>query len=617
MTEPEKPQHGSKPPRPSRFPTYVLVALALAASLAGAANRELWSSREGRVASCAQGMLKSGDWLVPRMARDSSSRLEKPPLAYWLAAACGLLFFGGEVTELAAKLPSVLSAVGIVLLMFSLGRRALASRRAGFLTAMALVTCGMFWEESHVAAADMPMLFCVVLALLGFWRVYFEEKRGQLDRALPWLALGVGFLAKGPVAPAVPLVILLVGLMTLRRWRDALEVAVMIAAVGCLIAGAYLALARHYPWIVIPVLVLVILGVTAFVLKWRSYSWLGLAACATVALPWYFAVAHRHPGALSTWMGESVGRADPNMTTHAKPFFYYFGGPFWTVLLPWAALLPALTVALMARLRGAARPGAAGLVLALVWTFGGVLFFTMFASKRQYYLLPLTPGFALCVGWLLDEFVEKRLTRPAELLVRIPFGLFGVLLALAPLGAAVAPVLAERYRPGEWPPGLAFSPFVLICFAVAGALIVAMSLAPARRDWPVAEGALVTAAAVLIWGGVAVLPSLNARKSPKDLCIAAQQIVPAGEKILSVRVSRFPLMAYYLGWERVRECDRTRMLRSHMRKKPSGFGVAERANVLKWIGEGWLPARIRAETAGRRKSRAVLFEWNARKKVKS
>jgi 4-amino-4-deoxy-L-arabinose transferase-like glycosyltransferase len=617
MIASEKPQHGSKPPRPSRFPTYALLVLAAGAFLGGACNRELWSSREGRVAACAQGMLQSGDWLTPRMAEGNDPRLEKPPLAYWLAAVCGLLFWGGKVTELAAKMPSVLAAVGTVFLIFSLGCRALASRRAGFFAALALVSCALFWDESHVAAADMPMLFCMVLAIFGFWRVHFEEQRGQLDRALPWLALGLGFLAKGPVGPAVPLGVMLCLLLVLRRWRAAGEVLVMIASAGCVGAGAYLALSGRHAWIALPAMTLAGLIAVAYVLKWRSYSWLGLAACALVALPWYFAVAHRHPDALSTWLGESVGRVDAGRTSHVKPFYYYLAGPFWTVLLPWVALLPALGLAAMGSLRGERRAHLPGLALALVWTFGGLLFFSIFASKRQYYLLPLTPAFALGVGWLLDEFVEKRLPRAAEVLVRVPLGLFGALLALAPLAAALAPATVERFSPGGWPSGLVLSPVAMAGFAGAGGIIAAMSLAPAKRDWPLCESALVAAAGVLIWAGLAVLPSMNARKSPRALCREIRRIVPAGEKIVSVRVSRFPLMAYYLGWDRIWVCNKGKWVRRHMARTPTGFGVGERKDVLKWIKEGWLPARIRAESGGRRKTRAVLFEWNTRKKVKS
>ncbi len=617
MTESEKPQHGSKPPCPSRFPTYALLVLAVGAFLGGARSRELWSSREGRVAACAQGMLRGGDFLTPRMAAATDPRLQKPPLAYWLAAVCGLLIGGGKVTELAAKLPSVLAAVGTVFLVFSLGRRAWASRRAGLVAALALISCALFWDEAQVSAADMPMLFCMVGAVLGFWRVHIEEKRGRLDCALPWLALGLGFLAKGPVAPAVPLFVILGLLLVLRRWRAAGEVLVMVAAVACVAAGAYLALADRHAWIAFPALMLVGLGVGAYALEWRSYSWLGLAACGLLALPWYFAVAHRHPDALSTWLGESLGRAHADETSHVEPFYYYLVGPFWTVLLPWVVLLPALGVAAVGRLRGerrACRPGGA---LALVWTVGGLLFFSMFASKRQYYLLPLTPAFALGIGWLLDEFVEKRLPRAAEVLVRAPLGLFGALLALAPLIAALGPAIVERFDPGGWPPGLVLSPVAMAGFAGAGGLIVVMSLAPARRDWPLAESALVSAAGVLVWAGLAVLPSMNARKSPRALCAEIRRIVPAGEKIVSVRVSRFPLMAYYLGWDRVWVCNKGKWLRRHMLRTPNGFGIAERNDVLKWIEEGWLPAEIRAESERRRESRAVLFEWKTRKKVES
>jgi 4-amino-4-deoxy-L-arabinose transferase-like glycosyltransferase len=566
MSESEKPLHDSKPPRPSRFPLYALLALAGGAFLAGAWGQELWSSREGRVAVCAQGMLESGDWLVPRLAEGEPPRFEKPPLAYWLAAASGLVVGGGRVGELAAKLPSVLAALGVVLLVFSLGRRAMGSRRAGFFAALALCSTALFWDEAHAAAADMPMTFFVVLAVLGFWRVVEERRKGQLDRALPWLALGLGFLAKGPVAVAVPLAVLVVHLALRRRWRELLE------------------LLPSPP------------GLVLFVLA---------------ALPWYWLVMRRHPEALGLWLGESFGRADRASTSHAEPFYYYVAGPFWSVLLPWVALLPAMAVAALKR----KRPLPPGLSLALAWTVGGLIFFSVFASKRQYYLLPLVPGFALAVGWVLDEFVEGRLPAAAAVLVRVPLGLLGALLAMLPFAAALAPGLVEKLRPGEWPAGLAIGTVPLICFAAIGAILVAMSLARAEGRWPLCESALVAAAALLVWVGLDVLPVFNARKSPRAFCTEVKARLVPGEVVVNVEASRFPLMAYYLGRARVRDLER-KEFRSHLRLRghPAGLGIAERRDLLRWMKEDGLSATIVVDSGGRRRSRVVLFAWPAQRK---
>ncbi|MHC4914136.1 MAG: ArnT family glycosyltransferase [Planctomycetota bacterium] len=562
MTGSESQLHGSKPPRPSRFPTVALILLAGGSFLAGAWGRELWSTREARVAACAQGMLESGDWVVPRLSASSPPRLRKPPLAYWLAAGAGLVVGGGRVTELAAKLPSVLAGLGAVLGVFSLGRRATGSRRAGFLAALLLAGTALFWVESNTAAADMTVTFFAVLAVLGFWRVLQEDRRGQLDRALPWLALGLGFLGKGPVAVAVPLVVV-AGFLALRgKWRKLPEL------------------------LPSPLALILFLG---------------------VALPWYFVALRRCPEALDVWMFESVARIDREAATHAQPFYYYLSGAIWAALSPWVLLLPALVVELSARRGKRGLPP--GVALAASWLLLGLIFFSAFSSKRQYYMLILTPGFALAAGWLLDEFSEGRLGRAAELAVRIPLGILGGVLALAPMAAALAPALVERFRPGEWPPGLSFGVVPLACFAATGALIVVMSLAPAARRRPLAESSAVALSAALVWAGLTLVPALNARKSPARFCAEVDRAVPAGEVVANVAATRFSMLAYYLGRNRVRNFDGLKGFRRYTDGLTSGHSITEDHKLRRWMKRGEVSARIVLDSGGRSRRRVVLFEW--------
>jgi 4-amino-4-deoxy-L-arabinose transferase len=436
------------------------------------------------------------------------------------------------------------------------------SRRAGFLAALLLAGNSLFWDEAHTAAADMTVTCCAVLAVLGFWRVLEEDRRGQLDRALPWLALGVGFLAKGPVAVAVPLVVVAGFLALRRKWRDLLDL--------------------------LP-------------------SPLALIVFLAVALPWYFVVLRRCPGALDVWMFESVARIDREVATHAQPFYYYLGGPIWAAPAPWVLLLPALVIAVFAR-RGK-RELPPGLALAGSWLILGLIFFSAFSSKRQYYMLILTPGYALAAGWLLDEFSEARLGRAAELAVRIPLGLIGGILALSPLAAALAPVLVTRFRPGEWPPGLGFGAAPLACLAAAGALIVIMSLSPARRRRPLAESTACVLVGALIWAGLTVVPAFNARKSPARFCAGVNRTLPPGEVVANVEATRFSMLAYYLGRGRVRDFDDIGEFLKYADGLASGHGIAERKKLVRWRRNGDLSAEIVLESGDRSSRRMVLFEW--------
>src|SRR3990172_10054324 len=72
---------------------------------------------EPRYADVARAMLRSGDYITPRLF--GSPWFEKPPLYYWLAA----LFFRAEVNETTARLPSAIFATAFLGLWFWFAQR--------------------------------------------------------------------------------------------------------------------------------------------------------------------------------------------------------------------------------------------------------------------------------------------------------------------------------------------------------------------------------------------------------------------------------------------------------------------------------------------------------------
>src|SRR5262249_7700180 len=101
------------------------------------ADRDLWSSHEGRAAQNAATILREGHWGLPKLF-DGHPELQKPPLYYWLVALIAQAR-GGTVDGWAVRLPAALSALGGVLLVFFL----LAWRGrplAGVIAALVLAT---------------------------------------------------------------------------------------------------------------------------------------------------------------------------------------------------------------------------------------------------------------------------------------------------------------------------------------------------------------------------------------------------------------------------------------------------------------------------------------------
>ena len=98
-----------------------VLTLLLLASLTfflGLGRQAITDSDEGFYAEAAREMVEGGDWLTPHF--NYSERWQKPALYYWLTAATYLVF---GPTELAARLWSSLSGIGLVLLTFAIARR--------------------------------------------------------------------------------------------------------------------------------------------------------------------------------------------------------------------------------------------------------------------------------------------------------------------------------------------------------------------------------------------------------------------------------------------------------------------------------------------------------------
>src|SRR3954469_18284267 len=62
-----------------------LIGLALLLMGIGLGMRDPWPADEPRFALVAQDMLRSGDWLIPRVGGDLYA--DKPPVFFWLLAA--------------------------------------------------------------------------------------------------------------------------------------------------------------------------------------------------------------------------------------------------------------------------------------------------------------------------------------------------------------------------------------------------------------------------------------------------------------------------------------------------------------------------------------------------
>ena len=351
---------------------------------------------ETRYVSVAWEMWRRGDFLVPHL--NGLPYSEKPPLLFWLMHL-GWGVFG--VNEWWPRLvPSLFGLVNLFLTA-ALARRLWPDRPEVARAAPAVLLGFLLWATlTTLIMFDMLVATCALVAVLA---IHGAAHDGWRRRLRCWvttgLALGLGVLAKGPVALLLP----------------------MLVAVSAPWWGKGMA-RRPGGW------------------RW----WAGLAGavavCAVVALAWALPAASAG--------GEAYGRAILLTQTeervvhalaHPHPWWWYLA--LLPLLLYPYSLWPPLWRAAARQARQGLAGLETGLRLGLAWTVPGLLGFSLISGKQPHYLVPLCPPFALMVARLLDNGAPVRRWHLA-------FPLGGVIL----LGAAmtlVAPLSGVLDAP-EW-----------------------------------------------------------------------------------------------------------------------------------------------------------------------
>jgi 4-amino-4-deoxy-L-arabinose transferase-like glycosyltransferase len=148
----------------------------------------------------ARDMLRTGDWLVPRVGGDLYA--DKPPFYFWLLT----LAIGATGSVRAGfLLPSLLAGLGTVLLVYDLLRR-VYDREVGLAGALLLLCTFQFVWQARQAQIDATLCFLTTLGLYGLLR-YLLQQRSMRWWLVGWAAAGLGIITKG--VGFLPLLVLL------------------------------------------------------------------------------------------------------------------------------------------------------------------------------------------------------------------------------------------------------------------------------------------------------------------------------------------------------------------------------------------------------------------------
>jgi 4-amino-4-deoxy-L-arabinose transferase-like glycosyltransferase len=306
---------------------------------------------EPRYAQVAREMLNRHDWITPTLG--GKPWLEKPVLYYWQAIVAYGIF---GVSDWGARLPSAFDATVMVFAVYIFLRRF----RPGFQLDGALIAASSAGVVGFARAAstDMPLAAMFTIAMLAWYAWYESRSRSYL--ALFYLFLGLGVLAKGPVALLLAAVIIML-FTTLEHELGRL---------------------------------------------WQTLWIPGIAIFLTVVLPWYVAVQIRNPEFFQMFILEhNFARFGSSLYHHVQPF-WYFVPVVILALLPW-------TVFVIAAVRQSIAdwwPKRLGLesdafsLFLLIWLVIPVAFFSISQSKLPGYILPAVPAGSLLVA----EYVRKK-----------------------------------------------------------------------------------------------------------------------------------------------------------------------------------------------------------------
>lgn len=355
---------------------------------------------EARYAEIARKMVETGDWITPQYDYGVPF-WAKPPLHTWLSAL-GMVIFG--VGPFGARIFIMGTALGVLALLYGWARREAGRDMA--LLAVAVTASGLlFFIASAFVMTDMTMVLGTTAAMVGFHRGVSGEGSARRWGLLFFAGLGIGLLAKGPVA--VVLTGLPIGLWILigNRWR----------------------LLARLPWLT------------------------GLALALAIAAPWYVAAELKTPGFLryfiigehyerfvvSGWQGDLYGAG------HARPkgtIWLFWLGTF----LPWTLFLGVLLTR-MGRVIGAFRSDEAGWYSYLtLWVLAPLLLFTPAANILAAYTLPGLPAAALLLLSLWGAVFGGAGARTRVLFASAMAGMMALYLAVTVLAYTAPDVLNLR-----------------------------------------------------------------------------------------------------------------------------------------------------------------------------
>jgi 4-amino-4-deoxy-L-arabinose transferase-like glycosyltransferase len=423
----------------------------------------------------AKNMLQSGDYLTPVF--HEKKRFAKPILYYWQVALSYKVF---GINLVSARLWSVVLGTLSAVLVFLLGRR-LLSTQAAMLSALILPSIYLHFQLSRWATTDMTLNFFILCAFYFFIKAFQGEVNRTRNYFLFYLAMALGFLAKGPPAILIPALTIAALLFIRGDWKRFAEM--------------------------------------------RLLS--GLMILLLVDVPWFAAMFALHG---DEFLNHILGSELRDRIVHQTPFSFYYLGVFVRYYLPWSLFLifslAVLNQNFKARILSFFDKENYALLFLFLWILIPLLLFTAFRIEHSRYMLPASPAVALILGHYFTRLAnsERGFNRP---LFKIPFYL--TLLIYFLLTAVVAAGVLFFQSESSVPFRIMFLPLFL---AVGPAILLVMFVIRRRMALIMTLAVFQTLSLALIHGDA--IPFFNRYPMKKF----AQEIAQTGSGVEKIGVYR-------------------------------------------------------------------------------
>ena len=336
-------------------PLHVLLLAFAAFYLLPLGLHGLWIPDETRYGQISQEMLMTGNWVSPHFM--GIRYFEKPAAGYWLIAL-GQAVFGQNL--FGVRIASALTTGLSVLLAYLIARRLWNDPRKSFACALLYLSFGLVAGQAGYSNLDPQFTFWVNLSLVALWfALDSRTMRGRLSAwALLGLACAMGFMTKGFLAWALPVLIAVPYMLWQRRLGELVRygsLAVLVAVLVCL------------PWVLA-----IHIQEPDF---WRFFFW-----------------------------NEHIRRFSADNAQHVRPWWFFL--PIIAVAcLPWAGLLPSTLRKTWQEKR---QPAITFLALWLLLPLG---FFSLSNGKLPTYIMPCLLPLALLMGHTLIDLISAGRAR--------------------------------------------------------------------------------------------------------------------------------------------------------------------------------------------------------------